>query len=315
MPLSNLFNKIWFYPKSLFLKLKISAVHRLLNSSLKWYVLDQLGIYGHGTDLLRVDFPPKKNCQPLWGYGLSSHPDLNELINANVSEQLQILKSILELTHDYKLWSEKEDLEQPNIPWRTNEFLLPFDAVSLYGMILYFRPTRYLEIGSGMSTRVACLARSKGDFPMEIISIDPEPRFSIAQLCDQIYQVRLEELDCDKFLSLVTTDTIIFFDGSHRLFPSSDVTVFFLSLLPKLPSGCIVHIHDIYLPNDYPPHLLNRIWSEQYVLAAYLLGGAKRLQVLLPCAHLASNQLAQDLFVESFGTREFAGCSFWLKII
>ncbi|MBD2176628.1 class I SAM-dependent methyltransferase [Pseudanabaena sp. FACHB-1998] len=150
---------------------------------------------------------------------------------------------------------------------------------------------------------------------MEIISIDPEPRLSIAQLCDQVYRVHLEDFNCDEFLSLVTSDTLIFFDGSHRVFPSSDVTVFFLNLLPSLPKGCIVHIHDIYLPNDYPPELQNRIWSEQYLLAAYLLGGAKHLQVLLPCAHLASNQLVKEIFAESFATQEFPGCSFWIKIV
>ncbi|GCL42778.1 class I SAM-dependent methyltransferase [Dolichospermum planctonicum] len=317
MSVLNFFKRVSFYPKSLILRWKILVARRLLlsNHPQQWYALDNLGIYGFGTDLLRIDFLPKKNPQPLWGYESQPNRALYDLLNADISDQIQLLKSIVELTKDYTQWSEKEDEENPNLPWRINEFLLPFDAVSLYGIIQYLRPKKYIEIGSGMSTRVACLAKSKGNIPMEMISIDPEPRLSIAQLCDQVYRVRLEDFNCDEFLSLVTPDTLIFFDGSHRVFPSSDVTVFFLTLLPNLPKGCIVHIHDIYLPNDYPPELQNRLWSEHYLLAAYLLGGSKHLQVLLPCAHLASNQIAKELFAESFAIKEFPGCSFWLKIV
>ena len=45
---------------------------------------------------------------------------------------------------------------------------------------------------------------------------------------------------------------MVFFDGSHRTFMNSDATVFFLEVLPTLPAGTLVGIHDIYLPDDYP---------------------------------------------------------------
>ncbi|MBD2176629.1 hypothetical protein H6F42_06835 [Pseudanabaena sp. FACHB-1998] len=160
MFLQNFLKKILFYPQSLVLRLKMRITSNLLNSKSKWQILDELGIYGHGTDLLRVDFPPKKNPQPLWGYESQPNCALYELLNANISDQIQLLKSIVELTKDYTQWSENEDKENPNLPWRINEFLLPFDAISLYGIIQYLRPKKYIEIGSGMSTRVSYLAKS-----------------------------------------------------------------------------------------------------------------------------------------------------------
>lgn len=315
MVLLDIFRKIRYYPRSLALRKRIAVTRSLLNGSQQWHVLDRLGIYGHGTDLLRVDFPPKDNIQPEWGYERPPHPELFKLIDSNLPEQMTLLKSILEKASDYHTWPEKEIPSEPDIPWRINDFLPPFDAAALYGMLLHMRPKRYLEIGSGMSTRVAHLARSKGDFPMEIVSIDPDPRFSISRLCDEVYRLRLEELDSEKFLSLVTPQTVVFFDGSHRSFPGSDVTIFFLNLLPRLPSGCVVHIHDIYLPADYPAHALKCLWSEQYLLAAFLLGGSHRLQVILACAHLAANQEASAILTKSLHTEAFGGCSFWLRII
>jgi hypothetical protein len=148
-----------------------------------------------------------------------------------------------------------------------------------------------------------------------IIAVDPEPRITISNVCDEVHQLRLEDFSCERFLSLVTPQTVIFFDGSHRSFPGSDVTIFFLDILPKLPSGTIVHIHDVYIPNDYPQHMLNRLWSEQYLLAAFLLSSSKQLEVLLACAYLASKTESRKLLSDTFGTENFGGCSFWLRII
>jgi len=56
-------------------------------------------------------------------------------------------------------------------------------------------------------------------------------------------------------------------DNSHRCFQNSDVTVVFLDVLPRLRSGVIIYIDDVYLPYDYPPEWSMRYYSEQYLLA------------------------------------------------
>lgn len=309
----SLLKKLAFYPTSLALRLRIAIARSLLHGRFQWHALDTLGIPGHGVDLIRVDFPPAVDVQPVWGYGRPLHAQLSAILSANHEEQLAWLRHCLANAEDCRAWPEKEDSSDPALPWRENLFLTQFDETALYGMLRHLRPARYLEIGSGMSTRVAWQARRHGAFPMEIVSIDPEPRLRISALCDQVHRGRLEDMT-DDFLSLVTPGTVVFFDGSHRAFPGSDVTVFFLNILPMLPAGTIVHIHDIYLPADYPPALLNRFWSEQYLLAAYLLGSARRVEVLLACASLAAQPAMRQLLSPALGTEEVAASSFWFRM-
>ena len=65
----------------------------------------------------------------------------------------------------------------------------------------------------------------------------------------------------------------MFFDGSHRVFSNSDAAVFHLEVLPSLPDGVVVGIHDVLWPDDYLPELTAFWWSEQYVLGAFCWAG------------------------------------------
>lgn len=188
------------------------------------------------------------------------------------------------------------------------------DMISLHGLIAETRPKRYLEIGSGLSTRVASQSKKAFSPDMEILSIDPSPRIEVESLCDQVMRCRLEEIPTKEVIHRSGPKTIVFFDGSHRSFPGSDVTVFFLEILPRLKPGTLVHIHDIYLPEDYPNHLLNRYWSEQYLLALYLLGGAKNTKVTLACHFLALDASSQSIMKSVLREAAIGGSSFWLEI-
>ena len=82
--------------------------------------------------------------------------------------------------------------------------------------------------------------------------------------------------------SLAPSD-ILFIDGSHISKTGSDVNHLFLRILPRLPKGVVVHIHDICLPFEYPKAWSEDVlcyWNEQYVLAA-LLANAARYEILL----------------------------------
>jgi hypothetical protein len=119
-------------------------------------------------------------------------------------------------------------------------------------------------------------------------------------------------------LALAEPGSILFFDGSHRSFPGSDVTLFFLELLPALPPGVIVHIHDIFLPGDYPAAVASRYWSEQYLLATWLLGGGRGFEILLPGARLEERADTQALIPAAL--RPGPGAvphfsSFWLRTL
>ena len=65
--------------------------------------------------------------------------------------------------------------------------------------------------------------------------------------------------------------------------------IFFLEILPRLAPGVMIHIHDILLPFDYPLVWHRKYYSEQYLLACWLLGGSRRLEVMLPCAFASAD--------------------------
>lgn len=173
-------------------------------------------------------------------------------------------------------------------PFWENDFLPPLDGLALYGFLARNNPRCYLEIGSGHSTRFAARAIADHGLRTRIVSIDPHPRAEIDALCDEVIRRPLEELEPERFSELSPED-MVFLDGSHRSFQSSDVTVFFLEILPILPRGTLYGIHDIFLPADYPPHWQDRFYNEQYLLASYLFGGGGGDELLLPCNHLAGH--------------------------
>jgi hypothetical protein len=305
---------VGYYPYALYLRWSLAVTRKLLFGPHAWSALDKLGIPGFGTDLIRVDFPPSANPMPVWGHGKPLHRELAELLAASSGEQGNLLAKCLAHAGACLAWPETEDAGDASLPWRDNCFLTMWDMVAEFGMLAEKRPRRYVEIGSGMSTRVAYQARMQGSFPMEIISIDPCPRVDVERLCDRVFRKRLEEFPAGELADLSGDGSVLFFDGSHRCFPGSDVTVFFLDILPSLKPGTLVHIHDIYLPEDYPARLAKRYWSEQYVLAAYLLGGSRRVRPILPCHYLGATEPTKQKVVEALGRDGTAGSSFWMEV-
>ena len=95
--------------------------------------------------------------------------------------------------------------------------------------------------------------------------------------------------------------------------------MFFLEVLPTLPAGTLVGIHDIYLPDDYPPQWNDRYYSEQYLLAAYLLAGCRWLEPALAAWYVSSHPELEDVCSRCGRTRaskassDMAG-AFWLAV-
>jgi hypothetical protein len=166
--------------------------------------------------------------------------------------------------------------------WR-NGWMPPTDGVSLYGLVARHAPRRYIEIGSGNSTRFVRRAILDFNLRTKIISIDPQPRAEIDAICDDVVRRPSEDVE-QAFWESIGGDDILFVDNSHRCFQNSDVSVFFTDILPVLKPGTIYGLHDIFLPLDYPRDWLGRFYNEQYMLLSYLEGGARGDEVLLPNA-------------------------------
>lgn len=237
-------------------------------------------------ELIPLDLPPASSTQPRWGYDRPPHPGLSELVERREDEYTQSLRTIAHYMDDLKVIQSYDDgsLE----PYWRNMMCPPLDVASIYAFIRSRNPSRYVEVGSGNSTRFAARAVRDGNLSTEIISIDPKPRIDVDALCTEVIRAPLEDYDLSVFKAL-GPDDIVFFDCSHRSFTNSDVTVFFLEILPMLPPGVLVGVHDIFLPDDYPPNWWDRYYSEQYLLSAWLLANPDRLKPVLACHYVSGN--------------------------
>ena len=145
------------------------------------------------------------------------------------------------------------------------------DAAVAYALMRDRKPQHVIEVGSGHSTRV--LAKALGGLG-EIVAIDPSPRADIAGLPGvQVVASTVQAAPGELFDKLRAGD-VLFMDSSHILMPGSDVDLLLNRVLPRLPAGVIVHIHDIFLPFDYPPIWGWRAYNEQQGVLPLLTTGA-----------------------------------------
>jgi hypothetical protein len=272
------------------------------------------------SDYQTIHLEYKVNAEPRYGHGKPAHGLLYDLINSNRDSYLETLLSFLiysEKIHSIKKTDEKIDENNPT--WN-NGFLPGLDMLGIYGMIANNKPGNYIEIGSGNSTKVARRAITDNGLNTKITSIDPFPRANIDHLADRVIRKPFENLEDNKFIiqSLKEND-ILFIDNSHRVFPNSDAAICFLELLPYLNKGVIVHIHDIYLPYDYPDFMCERFYNEQYVLAAFILANPEKYKTILPNYFISEDVELRNCIAPIWDHPNLEGVerhggSFWLQI-
>ena len=151
------------------------------------------------------------------------------------------------------------------------------DADALYCFIRAFKPRMLIEIGCGQSSIVAQLALRTNlsedpERPSRHVCFEPFHNGWLKDLGPEFRAERIECIDLDVFRALQPND-IVFIDSTHVLRPNGDIEHAFLRILPLLPAGVLVQIHDIFSPRDYKTAFLKhdrRFWTEQYVLEAFL---------------------------------------------
>ncbi|MDE0408262.1 MAG: class I SAM-dependent methyltransferase, partial [Alphaproteobacteria bacterium] len=62
-------------------------------------------------------------------------------------------------------------------------------------------------------------------------------------------------------------------DSSHVAMPGTDVDFLFGQVVPTLPPGVLLHVHDVFLPDPYPEDWAWRGYNEQLAAALLLAGG------------------------------------------
>jgi Methyltransferase domain len=229
-----------------------------------------------GERLIELDYPVVPRVR--YGWESPPHPGLQSLFSADEVRYGDHIRSFLPFLDIMSAIPARATRHHE--PHWLNDWFPAFDAISLYSFLAIRQPRRLIEIGSGNSTRFARRAIQDHSLQTSIVSIDPSPRSEIDAICDEVVRLPLEQVP-GQFFNEIGSDDILFFDGSHRAFQNSDATIFLTEVIPNLMNGTMVGVHDIFLPYDYPPAWLKRYYSEQYLLACWLLGG-ERLRIELP---------------------------------
>ncbi|PKP20188.1 MAG: class I SAM-dependent methyltransferase [Bacteroidetes bacterium HGW-Bacteroidetes-21] len=260
----------------------------------------------------------KVNPIPRFGWGKPAHEELYKTINSNRSVYSDLLKYYLQYKNVFRgIKTADIETNEDIIAWN-NGHLPGLDIIALYSLLNYFKPEKYIEVGSGNSTKVAHKSIKENNLKTIITSIDPFPRANIDHLANNVIRKPFEDIDYNFIFELKEND-ILFIDNSHRALPNSDVTVFFLEILHKLNPGVIVHIHDIYLPYDYPNFMTERFYSEQYLLACYLLSNKDRFEVISPNFFISEDPELKEILNDVWQSKELTnvekhGGSFWMKV-
>jgi predicted O-methyltransferase YrrM len=200
-------------------------------------------------------------------------------VRLNDQEQLALLG---EFSNAYRNEYESLPRECTNVAHQffiNNGAFESVDAEILYCMVRHLKPRRIFEIGSGNTTYLSAQALWKnvedGAPQCELIAFEPYPnevlRAGFPGLTGLV-EVKAQDIPLEKFSELREND-ILFIDSSHVLKIGSDVQYLYLEVLPRLRPGVMVHVHDIFLPAEYPRKWImedHRFWNEQYLLQAFL---------------------------------------------
>ncbi|HUY18442.1 MAG TPA: class I SAM-dependent methyltransferase [Candidatus Binataceae bacterium] len=176
------------------------------------------------------------------------------------------------------------------------------EAQALYGAIRHFRPPQIIEVGSGVSTKVALAAIARNGNGSRVTCIEPHPRPWLRSAGVTLIDKPVQDVPVSLFREKLGKDCLLFIDSSHAVKTGSDVNYLILEVLPALASGVIVHLHDIYFPYDYPRDTLtNFLGSTQEcaMLHAFLIGNARvRILFSLSLLHYDRPEVLQRVFPE-----------------
>ena len=189
------------------------------------------------------------------------------------------------------------------------------DAPIYYCMIRHYKPKKIIEVGAGNSTILAGLAASKNG-NTTITAIDPyldEEKEKVFPKNINFIREKVQNVSLSDFQDLSKND-ILFIDSSHVSKVGSDVNFLYLEVLPILSSGVIVHIHDIFLPNEFPRNWVEEnllFWNEQYLLNAFLIGN-KDFEILFGNSFMGLKH--GDLLKKVYDAKgPVGGTSFWIR--
>ncbi len=159
----------------------------------------------------------------------------------------------------------------------------PIESQVLHCIVRSARPGRIVEIGSGMTTAViadAAAANERDGSPaVELVSVDPFPSDVLRARSAHLIAEYGHAVDSSIFERFASGD-LLFIDSTHTVRTGSEVLRLYLEVVPALPAGVLVHVHDVTLPYLYGRDFGSSIfdWQETSLVLALLIGN-DRLRV------------------------------------
>lgn len=203
--------------------------------------------------------------------------------------------------------------DTPPEPRWNQDWFPRLDAAMAYTLTRETAPKRIVEVGSGHSTRFFARAVKDGDLETRLVSIDPQPRATLEGLPIAFHRETLQRAGTAPFEELESGD-VVFIDSSHILMPGTDLAVFLGRVLPILPAGIHLHIHDVFLPDPYPESWAWRGYNEQLAILPLLLGGGWEVTF---ASHFVATRMAEDVAASAAGGLPLnpgaVDSSLWLK--
>lgn len=162
----------------------------------------------------------------------------------------------------------------PTEYWCGNDQFPPLDAWVLAAMLRHLHPKRMIEVGSGFSSLVtARINREEFGESMIFTCIEPYPRDFLRDVggISILRSEFIQETPLNAFEDLGDKD-VLFIDTSHTIKTGGDVTWIFHEIIPRLKKGVVVHVHDFFLPEEYPETWVRegRGWNESYLVRSFL---------------------------------------------
>jgi hypothetical protein len=265
-----------------------------------------------GSTAIVTEYPARPRAR--WGWGFPPHPELALLLAESAGSYRQLVGRFEALLPTLRrIPSAHED---SGCGFWDNPYFENLDGVALYVLVAERRPATFVEIGSGFSTRMARRAITDAGLKTRLVSIDPHPRVDVEGLCDEVHRVPMQDAPLGLFDALQGND-IVLVDGTHVVHMSSDATIVFTEVLPRLTDGVLVGMDDIFLPWDYPPEWIDRWYSEQYLLAVSLLSGDPTWRAVFAswwASHEASFAPALATLEKGLRlTKPIVGKSWWME--
>jgi len=241
-------------------------------------------------------------------------------IEMNTEAQLNLMREVF-AAHQHECDFARQPGTDPLEFYTQNGYFGYVSAAAMYSIIRHFRPRRIIEVGAGHSTRVIAraVAMNGEAGSAELVVVDPYVEQSLLQGLKghaEFISYKVEEVNLSKLTSLQAGD-LLSIDSSHAIRTGGDVVFLYLEVLPRLAPGVLVHIHDVFIPFEYPEVWLQRrfFWNEQYLLHAFLLHN-DAYEVLWAQRYVES--LFPEIYARTFGGRtdqeeNYHSYSFWLR--